>query len=141
MNLPGSAKLHVWTGLLLALVGVLVGGYAYTGDRVYHIEFIAVAFGGFLLLVAGSILAGWGQANRPRLGEDPRNEEDSTSIAERIAALLDRGDEGERVEATLECPECREIFDAEGEPPFEATCPKCGHADRVEIPEPPEPPA
>jgi hypothetical protein len=68
VNLPGAPRLHVWTGLIVATIGILVGGYAYTGDRIYHLEFLAVALFGFALLVVGGILAGYGQANRPRLG-------------------------------------------------------------------------
>lgn len=139
MKLPGSAKAHVWIGLVLALVGIVVGGYAYTGDRIYRIEFIGVAFLGFLMMVGGSVLAGWGQANRPRLGGNPANQEESPSLGERVKGLVgganDEG-QGEPVSVTVSCPDCSSVFETEGTPPFEATCPECGHEDEIEVPEP-----
>jgi hypothetical protein len=63
--------------LLVALVGVLVGGYAYTGDRIYRIQYLPMALFGLALVVAGSSLAGYGQANRPRLGGRQDDEEPS----------------------------------------------------------------
>ncbi len=146
MNLPGSPKLHVWLGLTVALAGILVGGYAYTGDRIYRIEFIPVAFVGFLLLVGGSTLAGYGQANRPRLGGNPASQDDAPSMLDRLKALVDRGapsneddeaDASEQVSVTVACPDCETVFETEGPPPFEATCPECGHEDTIEVPEPP----
>lgn len=97
MNLPGSAKTHLWTGLLLALGGVLVGGYAYTGDRIYELTFLPVALFGLILVLGGSALAGYGQANRPRMGGRPSQDEDEgptfrERVQERFAALLP-GDE------------------------------------------------
>lgn len=139
MNLPGRAKTHVWTGLVVALVGVGVGAYAYTGDRVYHLEFVAVALGGLALVVGGSTLAGYGQANRPRLGgaaaRDDEEDEDEPSILERLKGLFVSEEEADPVEATVECPSCEHVFDAEGTPPFEATCPACEHTDTVEVPD------
>lgn len=156
MDLPGSPKAHVWIGLVIALVGVAIGGYAYTGDRVYHAEFILVAFLGFALLVGGSVLTGWGQANRPRMGgkaarrkeekakqakADADQADDGPGIGQRVAGamagLTDRVKEMRRsdtIVATVQCPGCGEVFEAEGSPPFEATCPACGHVDQVQGP-------
>lgn len=135
MNLPGTARSHVWTGLLIALVGVFVGGYAYTGERIYHIEYIGVAFFGFLLVVAGSVLSGIGQANRPRLGGNPNNQDDEPGLIERLKAKVASEEEPDPVSATLECADCGEVFDAEGTPPLDVECPNCGSADEVEVPE------
>ncbi len=144
MKLPGPPKLWLNVGILIALVGVVVGGYAYTGDRAYEIEFVAVAFLGFLLLVLGSWMAGWAQAQRPRLGaarerdDDEDNEErGKPSLTERLkAALPGRSGTGTAMQAQVACPSCRAVFETEGSPPFQATCPECGHEDRVERPQP-----
>lgn len=37
----------------------------------------------------------------------------------------------QRVRLTLECPNCQAQFEAEGERPFVASCPACGHAEAV----------
>lgn len=158
MNLPGSPKLHLWVGLTISLVGVLVGGYAYTGDRAYEIQFVAVALLGFLLLVAGGVLAGYGQANRPRLGGRAAATEDEPSLVDRLKARF-TGDDEEDAEAgeaaseptpepapnpgdgsgstlaTVECPSCQHVFEADGDPPFTATCPDCGHEGEVDVPQ------
>lgn len=87
MNLPGPPRLHVWVGLLGALAGALVGGYAYTGDRIFDIVYLPVALAGLALLIAGSALAGYGQANRPRLGgRQTDDEEDEPSFTQRLRA-------------------------------------------------------
>jgi hypothetical protein len=116
LNLPGSPKTHLWVGLVLSLVGVLVGGYAYTGDRIYHIEFLPVALLGLALLVGGSALAGYGQANRPRLG-GRRDEDEQPGLLARarasIQGLIRRGDEDE---AEGEDPDEDEPPDTEAEP-------------------------
>jgi hypothetical protein len=97
VNLPGSAKLHLYTGLLIALVGVLVGGYAYTGSRIYDIVYLPVALLGLALVLGGSALAGYGQANRPRLGG--RGGDDEPGAIEKLEAWIadlrsdDEGDE------------------------------------------------
>lgn len=98
MNLPGSAKTHLWGGLAVALVGVLVGGYAYTGDRIYRLAFLPLALVGLVLVLGGSALAGYGQANRPRMGGRPsQDEDDGPTFRERVqetfAGLL--GDDAE----------------------------------------------
>lgn len=141
MKLPGPPKLWLWIGLVLATAGVVVGGYAYTGDRAYQIEYVAVAVLGFIVMLAGSILAGWAQAQRPRLGEKPRKKkegEDKPSVLARLRAKLpggaDSDEGGEAVEATVACPSCGQAFDVAGRPPFEATCPECGHEDTVQAP-------
>ncbi len=150
MDLPGSPRTHVWVGLVIALFGIAVGGYAYTGDRAYHFGFIFVAFLGFVMVVGGSVLTGWGQANRPRMGgkaarrkseEDEEDEEDDAGIGQRLSAAVaglaasvkDRR-RGDTVLATVQCPDCGFVFEAEGEPPFQATCPECGYKDQVEAP-------
>lgn len=92
MNIPGSPRLHVWLGIILAFAGALIGGYAYTGERIYEIVYLPVALVGLVLLVAGSALAGYGQANRPRLGGAPSDEEETPSLLDRARAWLsDRG--------------------------------------------------
>lgn len=143
MNLPGPPKLWLNVGILIALIGVVVGGYAYTGDRAYEIEFVAVAVLGFVLLVLGSWMAGWAQAQRPRLGGASKRDDDADgekrekpSLAERLkAALPGRSDTGPPMQARVACPSCRAVFETEGSPPFQATCPECGHEDRVERPQ------
>lgn len=52
----------VWAGLGLALVGLLVAMYAYTGTRVYDITFALVALVGGLLALAGILTAAWGRS-------------------------------------------------------------------------------
>lgn len=153
MELPGSPKVHVWSGMVIALVGVAVGGYAYTGDRAYHAVYILVAFLGFLMVLGGSLLTGWGQANRPRMGgraarrreekKDTGTDDEDTGpgIAQRltgaVTGLTDRVREmrqADTVVATLQCPDCGFVFEAEGEVPFEATCPECRYVDEVTEP-------
>lgn len=158
MELPGSPKVHVWTGLVIALVGVGLGGYAYTGDRAYHAAYILVALLGFLMVVGGSTLTGWGQANRPRMGgkaarrkqenkdkgTDDEDDDGSQGIGQRLAGavtgLTDRVRQmrqmrqGDTVVATVQCPGCGFVFEAEGQVPFEATCPECGYVDQVTKP-------
>lgn len=152
MNLPGSARSHVWIGLVVALVGIAVAGYAYTGDRAYDILYVLVAFLGFALLVLGSLLTGWGQANRPRMGgKAARRKEEakgSEGLTARLKAWVASGsrqdestppaseDEDEHVVATVRCPDCGEVFTASGVVPFETTCPSCGKVDQVRAPEP-----
>jgi len=65
---PGPPRLHVWVGLVVATVGLVVATYAYTGNRAYEIIYVPVAVLGFLLVLVGSLEAGWGQANKPRMG-------------------------------------------------------------------------
>lgn len=154
MDLPGSPRAHVWVGLVIALVGVAIGGYAYTGDRAYHAVYILVAVLGFAMVVGGSMLTGWGQANRPRMGGkaarrkadkegkvDKEDEGGSPGVTKRLAqavtGLRERVSDrrrGETVVATLQCPDCGFVFEAEGEVPFEATCPECGYVDLVDEP-------
>lgn len=86
MNLPGSPRLHVWVGLLVALVGVLVGGYAYTSWRIYHLHYLPVALVGLALVIGGSALAGYGQANRPRLGG--RDAGDDPGLIKRLTTAI-----------------------------------------------------
>lgn len=52
----------VWAGLGLAIAGLLVSVYAYTGARVYDIAFFFVAIGGGVLALAGILAAAWGRA-------------------------------------------------------------------------------
>lgn len=153
MRVPGSPQAHVWTGLLLALVGVFVAGFAYTGDRAYHLVYIAVAFLGFALLVGGSLLAGHGQANKPRLGprepasakprsmrsKQGRRRTRTRAEAPRPAKTPKPGKPPKQLEVTLACSACGEVFEARGKPPFTATCPSCGHHGRVPKPPRPEP--
>lgn len=136
VDLPGRPKTHLYLGLVVALVGVGVGAYAYTGDRVYRIEFLAVALFGLALIVGGSTLAGVGQANRPRMG-GPVDEEEPSLLDELRAAVFggDGDEEAEPVTAKLECPSCEHVFEEEGHPPFETACPSCEHEDAVRIPD------
>ncbi len=147
MNVPGSPKLHIWLGLLVSLVGVFVGGYAYTGERVYDIWFIPVAVLGFALVAGGSVLAAYGQARRPRLGGASNDEKDdaSASWTGRIRAWFGSngtedgrgepaGDAGGEMDVTVECPSCQAVFSRTGDPPFKVSCPECGHEDTVEVP-------
>lgn len=149
MNVPGSARSHVWVGLLVALMGVFVGGYAYTGERVYDLWFVGVAVLGLVLVLGGGLLAAYGQANRPRLGgvakarKDEEDEEESVSWGDRLRGFLGRfgkdEDEeggGERLSVEMRCPSCGTSFSRVGRPPFEAACPACGFEDSVEAPAP-----
>lgn len=94
MNLPGSAKTHLWAGLILAFVGILVGGYAYTGERIYRIAFLPIALVGLVMVLGGSALAGYGQANRPRLG-GRQDDDDDPSLLDRLRSWITdlRGDD------------------------------------------------
>ena len=156
MDLPGSPRTHVWGGMVIALVGVALGGYAYTGDRAYEFTFIFVAVLGFALVVTGSLLTGYGQANRPRMGgrkkarDAAKGEEDgdeagadgglnrlSTAIRSVPAKIRDRA-RGQEVAATLACNACGHVFEARGHPPFDATCPQCDQLAQVGKPQPVE---
>lgn len=52
----------VWVGLALAVVGLLLATFAYTGTRVYDIAFAFVALAGGLLALAGILAAAWGRS-------------------------------------------------------------------------------
>lgn len=52
----------VWLGLGLAVIGLLVATYAYTGARVYEIGFAFAALGGAILALAGILMAAWGRS-------------------------------------------------------------------------------
>lgn len=52
----------VYSGLALAVVGLLLATYAYTGTRVYSIGFAFVAALGGLLALAGILTAAWGRS-------------------------------------------------------------------------------
>ena len=52
----------VWTGLALAVVGLLLAVFAYTGSRVYEITYAFVALAGAFLALAGIFTAAWGRS-------------------------------------------------------------------------------
>lgn len=52
----------VWVGLALAVGGLLVATYAYTGARVYEVAFAFVALGGAIMALAGILVAAWGRS-------------------------------------------------------------------------------
>lgn len=52
----------VWAGLGLALVGLLLAIYAYTGTRVYDVTYALVAVVGGALALSGILIAAWGRA-------------------------------------------------------------------------------
>lgn len=52
----------VYVGLLLAIGGLLVAMYAYTGTRIYDATYFFVAIGGGLLALFGMLTAAWGRA-------------------------------------------------------------------------------
>lgn len=52
----------VYVGLALATVGLFLALYAYTGTRIYEIQFALVALLGALLALAGIMTAAWGRA-------------------------------------------------------------------------------
>lgn len=121
MNLPGSPRLHVWVGLLLALVGVLVGGYAYTSWRIYFLHYLPIALVGLVLLIGGSALAGYGQANRPRLGG--RGASEKPGLLDRLSTAivgLSGSDADEEVEEETDESEDDEAA-GEADEPEEAT--------------------
>lgn len=102
-RIPGSPRAHVWVGLVLATIGIAVGGYAYTGPRAYRFEFIFVALLGFLLLAGGSLLTGYGQANRPRMGK-PKRTKRAKGEARSKASKADREAPDEAKDATRSGP-------------------------------------
>lgn len=52
----------VWIGLALAVVGLLLATFAYTGARVYDILFAFIALLGAFLALAGILVAAWGRS-------------------------------------------------------------------------------
>lgn len=60
-NVPATHP-TVYVGLALAVVGLLLAMYAYTGTRVYDIVFAFVAVGGAVVALAGILLAAWGRS-------------------------------------------------------------------------------
>lgn len=60
-NVPATHP-TVYVGLALAVVGLLLAMYAYTGTRVYDIVFAFVAIGGAVVALAGILLAAWGRS-------------------------------------------------------------------------------
>lgn len=52
----------VWVGLLMAIVGLLLAMFSYTGTRIYDATYALVALGGGVLALAGILVAAWGRA-------------------------------------------------------------------------------
>jgi hypothetical protein len=52
----------VWVGLGLAVVGLLLAMYAYTGARVYDIAFAFIAIAGASIALVGILAAAWGRS-------------------------------------------------------------------------------
>lgn len=52
----------VWLGLGLAVIGLLMAVYSYTGARVYNVAFAIVALAGALLALVGILVAAWGRS-------------------------------------------------------------------------------
>lgn len=57
-----ATHVSVWIGLGLAIVGLLIAMYAYSGTRVYDIAFAYVAIAGGILAIAGILISAWGRA-------------------------------------------------------------------------------
>lgn len=82
-NVPATHP-TVYVGLALAVVGLLLAMYAYTGARVYDIAFAFIAMAGGVLSLLGIMVAAWGRsimasrASRARRGTFSR---DAFSIA------------------------------------------------------------
>lgn len=79
----------VWVGLALAVVGLLLATYAYTGARVYSIAFAFVALSGALLALAGILVAAWGRsvmASRASRARRATFQADAMSIAKPVSA-------------------------------------------------------
>lgn len=104
----------VWVGLALAVVGLLVATFAYTGTRVYDIAFAFTALAGGLLALAGILTAAWGRsimaarASRSRRGlikeEALKLDEQLPTVAttrekKRFAFPLSRREKPEKAEA------------------------------------------
>lgn len=52
----------VYVGLLMAIVGLLLAMYAYTGTRIYDITYAFIAIGGAATALVGILVAAWGRA-------------------------------------------------------------------------------
>lgn len=57
-----ATHVSVWIGLGLAVVGLLIALYAYSGTRVYDIAYAYVAVAGGALALAGIMISAWGRA-------------------------------------------------------------------------------
>lgn len=78
----------VWIGLGLAVVGLVVATYAYTGARVYEIGFAFVALFGAILALAGILVAAWGRsimAARASRSRRTAFKEDAMALATPVA--------------------------------------------------------
>lgn len=60
-NVPATHP-TVYAGLALAVVGLLVAAYAYTGTRIYNVVYAAIALVGGLLAFVGILTAAWGRS-------------------------------------------------------------------------------
>lgn len=79
----------VYVGLALAVMGLLVAMYAYTGTRVYDIVFAFIALAGALLALAGILVAAWGRSIMAARASRSRRaviREDALSLAKPVAA-------------------------------------------------------
>lgn len=57
-----STHPSVFVGLLMAIGGLLLAMYAYTGTRIYDRTFAYVAIGGGILALSGILVSAWGRA-------------------------------------------------------------------------------
>lgn len=80
----------VYVGLALALAGLLVAMYAYTGTRIYDLTYAYIALGGGVLALLGILTSAWGRAvmasraQRARRGFDaprPSSDEAPPTVA------------------------------------------------------------
>lgn len=146
----------LWVGLAVSVAGLLLALWSFTGDRAYDIGFVATAAVGFGLMVAGVLFAAWGRsignrrrraaARRPKglkdidvaplaLAKPADRRSMRARLADVVRGLARRPPSAERARlerATLRCPACDAVFEAEGRRPFDATCRACGLVAAIE---------
>jgi len=128
-------------GLGVAVAGLVVALFAYTGDRTYYLAWFYLAVLAFALVIAGIGYVGYDRAIRPELerrkarglpAPAPFRERARALMAEapspptRDASTETAGRHGRVERVRMSCPSCAHVFSAEGVRPILVSCPRCG---------------
>ncbi len=116
----------LWSGLTVAVLGLLLAVYAVTGTRKFHLAFFPVLLLGILTAVVGGAVAAYGRVAPTTRAEPliPVDDDEPEPEPEPDAPV---------VMADVRCIRCDEEFTVEGQRPLHATCPNCGQAGRLPL--------
>jgi len=113
-------------GAILAALGALLALWAYSGDRVYDLTYLGLAFFGGVLVVAGV-----GVLSVVRASADKAGRKTAAAPAAPLAGPRASHLPSALLAHRVECPRCKAIFVRVGQAPFETTCPRCGASGSV----------